>query len=900
MRGGRRLISGLALVLALFFVLPAAAHPLTELIDRAKVKVPELQPTPAPTGAGPPVPCQDLDVPYNRWIQLPAPGPELVSMGSFAQSPCTFIAGGSDGRVYLSSDAGGSWEPALDLGAGRTIYGIVTEEAPAGTAFVLSSPGAGEGPTGQDPGLHVTRNFGRTFEPVADLSGLAVTALAVAPGDSQVMYLAAGPELALPLGKGHLFKSTDFGNTWTPLPGALPIAPSRLAVDPLNPEVVWGNSDSEVRAGAPAGLWLSDNGGLVWTRVDESVVVDLDTAAIVGSSRLDAATDNGILRTRDLGASFSVEIEGEPVASLGHEPFLPQVIMAVVGGEIRRSIDEGDTFAATPGLPPLGGCATDLIRNEELTAHFLLSISSCDASGFWLYRSDGLDVLGAGYFDVPDSGLLAGRRPRVDMDILREVAIPRPVGNSMGTVAFDGRLLYYTANTNLNHIYSMTPSGVDVGEIVLYPDIHINSMTYDSTHNSLWLVTPSVGSVGNDSANVYEVDLDTGTATFRFTSPLGVDTSISYDPSLGHFRSYEHHGYAVHEIGMNGELLASCEVPAFPADPNVSLNPDRGHAENPIPGFASGIAAGNGNIYLNLEDDRTIYYVSRACEILVVLEHRRFQEATTNSSGARYESDQLACDTTTFGRPAIWIRDAASATMVAYAVPDGYCPLDTFMEVVPEKTTVTEGRQAFICARLRIADTVGSDGLIAGQEIRFFVGGIPTASALTDGFGLACIKDVFQRGGARLEIQALFFGNSAYRSARASGLVVVIALPKPPAPLPPVPPIAPPPILQVAPGPPPPARPEIPAPQPQPQPQGQAQANAALAAQEQQQPQLAFVNATRQFEKSLAEEYAMSSQRDDDQGSNLRAMMLAAALMSMAYASLSLAKSRVRTAQNRR
>ncbi|MDQ4109066.1 MAG: hypothetical protein M3138_09715, partial [Actinomycetota bacterium] len=235
-------------LVALAAVLPAIAHPLTEMVDDLTGPlVVDGQPAPAPPPAGPPVPCDSLDIGYNDWVELAVPGGGLAAMGNFAQSPCTFVGAGHDRRVYLSRDAGRTWDAVLDLGEDRTMHGIVTEDAPAGTAFVLSSAGAGENLGSSSPGLHVTRDFGRSFEPVTDLEGYGITALAVAPGDPQVMYAVGGRELPLPAAEGIIFTSNDFGNSWTPLSGGLPIAPSRLAVDPFDPNAVWANSHDGVR-----------------------------------------------------------------------------------------------------------------------------------------------------------------------------------------------------------------------------------------------------------------------------------------------------------------------------------------------------------------------------------------------------------------------------------------------------------------------------------------------------------------------------------------------------------------------------------------------------------------------------------------------------------------------------
>ncbi|HVF52629.1 MAG TPA: hypothetical protein VNC78_03375 [Actinomycetota bacterium] len=849
--------------------------------------------------ARPPVPCGDLDLPLNRWSTVSSG--DLDFLTSFPQRPCSFIGATKEGDVLLTDDAGAHWDLAIETPGGATVQGVVTEEAPVGTAFVLTAPpltpGADAGNAAS--GLLVTRDFGTTFEEVERFRGFTVTALTPAPTDPQTVYAAAGlSDSGAGTGPfpGGLFKSTDFGATWTPLPGSAAIAATKIAIDPVNINIIWANSDPSLRPGALGGLWMSTDGGTTFTRVNQEDVRDLDTAALQGAARVDVATPTGIQRSVDQGATFSVEADGRDVAAVAHEPFLPQVILAIIDGVPHRSIDQGATFEEeTRGLSDISGCdVVDLTRNDELTAYFILSVEGCGAAGHYLYRNDGRDVLGDDYFsDGAGGGLLAGRRPRLDMAILAEIPLPPPRSGSSGSVAFDGERLYYTERQNPNFIHMMSPDGVGLGNIVVPPEFQLNFITYDQSTHSLWSVIGG-GFAFNRPTYVYRIDLETHSVTQEFEHPLPGDASISWDPDLGVFRGYQHHGYEVYEIDRTGKIMNTCEVSGFPADPNVSLNPDRGHPESPSPGFASGIAVGHGNMYLQLEDDRTMYYVDRNCHLLSVMEHRRFQE----SSGPGGENDQLACDTVTFGRPAIWIREAGSQTMVAYAVPGGYCPLDSRLDMTPERVTGVVDRPSDICATLREGGTEIASDPIAQASITFFVGDDRIGSAITDRSGMACLDHSARRPGITEEVLAKFYGNVSYRPSDAEGLLDIAPLPPeppPPPPPPPVPIIAAPIIVQAIPQPPVQAPPEVPAPQAQPQAQSQAQAQAALAQQEQQQPQLAFVNASREFERQVETQYAMSAQREAaraDEG--FKMFLLAAALMTVAASAL--ATSRVRTA----
>ncbi|HEX2239937.1 MAG TPA: hypothetical protein VHJ82_02165, partial [Actinomycetota bacterium] len=205
-----------------------------------------------------------------------------------------------------------------------------------------------------------------------------------------------------------------------------------------------------------------------------------------------------------------------------------------------------------------------------------------------------------------------------------------------------------------------------------------------------------------------------------------------------------------------------------------------------------------------------------------------------------------------------------------------------------------------ICALLSVAHQA-EEAPIPGQNVHFSLGDRFIGTGATDLTGTACIqKRVLQRPGSTHDLRASFFGSMSYLPSFAVGELAVRP-PGPPAVVPPLPEPAPfalvvPPPVPAPPNPAAPGQAPNPAPQQQPQPQQQAQAQAAIAQQEQEQPQLAFVHAQRMREE-LSEEYAMSARRTKSRAlpTDAQLVYLAAALMSVAYASLHLARERVRT-----
>ena len=121
-------------------------------------------------------------------------------------------------------------------------------------------------------GVWKTDDAGRTWTPIFDgQPSQAVGAIAVAPSDSNIIYVSSGEGLARPdlaVGDG-IYKSTDAGKTWTHLPGlrdtqGIPA----LAVDPRDANRVFAAAlGHPYGANEERGIYLSTDGGQNWQKV---------------------------------------------------------------------------------------------------------------------------------------------------------------------------------------------------------------------------------------------------------------------------------------------------------------------------------------------------------------------------------------------------------------------------------------------------------------------------------------------------------------------------------------------------------------------------------------------------------------------------------------------------------
>jgi photosystem II stability/assembly factor-like uncharacterized protein len=119
-------------------------------------------------------------------------------------------------------------------------------------------------------GVWKSDDYGRTWNPIFDDQPTqSIGAIAVAPSDPNIVYVASGEGLQRPdlsVGNG-IYKSTDAGKTWTRLHSALDNAEQipALAVDPHDPNRLFAAAlGHPYEANPERGIFRSTDGGQTW------------------------------------------------------------------------------------------------------------------------------------------------------------------------------------------------------------------------------------------------------------------------------------------------------------------------------------------------------------------------------------------------------------------------------------------------------------------------------------------------------------------------------------------------------------------------------------------------------------------------------------------------------------
>ena len=208
-------------------------------------------------------------------------------------------------------------------------------------------------------GVWKTTDFGNTWAPIFDDAGTSgsVGAIAVAPSDSNVIYVGSGEGLQRPdlaVGDG-IYKSTDAGKTWAHLGLRDAQQITAIVVDPKNAERLYVAAQGHPYGpNAERGVFRSTNGGQSWEKVlykDENsgaaeLVMDPANAQVLYAAlwaarvapwevRSGASIDmagSGLYKSTDGGTTWLPLSKGLP----GAEEGIARIGLAIAPSNVKR------------------------------------------------------------------------------------------------------------------------------------------------------------------------------------------------------------------------------------------------------------------------------------------------------------------------------------------------------------------------------------------------------------------------------------------------------------------------------------------------------------------------------------------------------------------------------------
>jgi photosystem II stability/assembly factor-like uncharacterized protein len=157
----------------------------------------------------------------------------------------------------------------------------------------------------------------------------------------------------------EIWKSTDGGDSWTPVFEIGNRIPNKLAISPHDPNVVYLGVSR--RLSSDDALYYTTDGGLNWNQATErgfppgvnvtDIVFDPTSDQFIFASVDDGAPENiGVWKTVDGGQQWALAREGltDPrITALGINPAEPQVLYAGAYERISKSTDRGENWSST-------------------------------------------------------------------------------------------------------------------------------------------------------------------------------------------------------------------------------------------------------------------------------------------------------------------------------------------------------------------------------------------------------------------------------------------------------------------------------------------------------------------------------------------------------------------------
>ncbi len=287
----------------------------------------------------------------------------------------------SDKRLHKISAT--AWSAVGPGNIGGRVRSIVVNPANSDEVLIGSVSG----------GIWKSTDGGASWIPKSDTADvMAIGSMLIDPTNSNVVYAGTGEGWLNQdaVYGGGIYKSTDFGETWTLLPSTSGAAVDnfrnvmKMAADPSG-NIYAATKDWTIKYGGgdyttDGGLFMSSNGGISWIKISSTDmttnyftpydVIPISSSVIIYAVGASGSALGGIYRTTNGGTNWSKVVSNLPTVNygriaFGQNPENPNTIVAAfesldttVAGDgglkgIFKSTDAGATWVQLPSPPKI-------------------------------------------------------------------------------------------------------------------------------------------------------------------------------------------------------------------------------------------------------------------------------------------------------------------------------------------------------------------------------------------------------------------------------------------------------------------------------------------------------------------------------------------------------------------
>ncbi|HTV60057.1 MAG TPA: glycoside hydrolase [Verrucomicrobiae bacterium] len=215
----------------------------------------------------------------------PYRGGRTRGVAGVPDEPNLFYMAQVNGGVWKSDDYGRTWNPIFDHEPTQSIGAIAVAPSNPSIIYVASGEGLARPDLSVGDGIYRSDDAGKSWTHLGLQDGEQIPALAVDPRDPNRVFAAVLGHPYGPNKERGLFRSTDGGKTWTNVlykdenTGA-----SDIEMDPANPDVLYASlwemrlgpwEDKNEFQGTGGGLFKSTDGGNTWKQLKNGLPKNL-------------------------------------------------------------------------------------------------------------------------------------------------------------------------------------------------------------------------------------------------------------------------------------------------------------------------------------------------------------------------------------------------------------------------------------------------------------------------------------------------------------------------------------------------------------------------------------------------------------------------------------------------
>lgn len=225
-----------------------------------------------------------------KWRMIgPFRGGRTVAAAGVPQQPNVFYMGVNNGGVWKTNDYGRTWFPIFDNESSGSIGSIAIAPSDSNIIYVGSGEGLQRPDLSVGNGIYKSNDAGRTWTHLGLRNGQQIPKIAVDPKNSNRIFVAV---LGHPYGPNEergIYRSTDGGKSFEKVFYINEnVGGDDVDIDPSNPNIVYatmwearqGPWENGAWSGTHGGIYKSTDGGTTWKKIQKGLPENLVQAHV--------------------------------------------------------------------------------------------------------------------------------------------------------------------------------------------------------------------------------------------------------------------------------------------------------------------------------------------------------------------------------------------------------------------------------------------------------------------------------------------------------------------------------------------------------------------------------------------------------------------------------------------